>query len=133
MRNSLDVYEKIGIARITLEAGLDAGGYVWARFGFTPVPTEWQKLKGVLRMKLGELQQISPHAKTVLERALASGDERSIWLISDLDEAVDGISLGRRLLGGTSWAGHVDLQDDDAMDRYRAYCTSRLGDFDAVN
>lgn len=122
LRNSMRLYRKLGIHLITLSAGLDAGGYAWARFGFRPSNADWSTLKIGLRARMSLLHnQVSPDARKVLSAALDDDEGSAIWEVSDLSEPLGATRLGYHLLAGTNWNGHLDLRDDDAMERFLRY------------
>jgi hypothetical protein len=126
-RNSLAVYRELGISRVTLSAGLEAGGYVWARFGFLPSREDWFRVRGDVQAKLTTVGEVPAEAKEALTYALVDDDPVAIWDIADLDAKVDDTSLGRLLLSGTAWEGLLEFSNVDAMDRFDAYVATNKG------
>jgi hypothetical protein len=124
-RNSLKVYKKVGISKVTLDAGLDVGGYVWARLGFVPTKDGWLQVRGAVRAKRASMGQIPSEAEVALGYALADDEPAAIWEIADLDARINGKSLGQVLLSGTTWEGMLDLTNTDAMDRISAYAAAK--------
>jgi GNAT superfamily N-acetyltransferase len=126
-RNSVDAYREVGITKVTLSAGMDAGGYVWARLGFLPSKDEWRQVRGAVRAKLESIPSVPAEAAEAVRYALADDEATAIWEIADLDVEADGKRLGRLLLSGTAWEGMLDFCNPDAMDRLSAYVAARTG------
>lgn len=106
----LDFYLPAGIERVAVTAGLDTGGYTWARAGFMPTPESWKRLQTELMRRYEGFRLNDPF----LFAAILDDDPRSIWDVADSQH-------GRRLLLGTSWAGNIDLTDAEVLQRLRAY------------
>lgn len=122
LANSMAVYRRIGIRSVTLAAGAEAGGYVWARFGFVPTRLSWHSLRESLSDELDEIERkLSPGDVALVRRMLDSDDPKTVWLIADLRIPFGREPLGRRLLAGQGWGGALDLTDPDAMARFDAY------------
>ena len=126
-RNSVEVYRAVGISRVTLTAGLEGGGYVWARFGFLPTRDSWKQVRGAVQAKLASVGKIPPEAEEALGYALADDDPAAIWEIADLDATIGGRALGRLLLSGAAWDGMLEFNNMDATDRLSAYVTVKTG------
>lgn len=119
LRSSVDMWRHLGMKQVTLTANIDVGGYAWARYGFKPRADAWKDLKRTVRDRVPD--GISEESRAVVDAALESEDPRAIWSLADLREDVDGQSLGKRLLLDTKWAGELDLEDAQAVQRFEAY------------
>lgn len=106
----LDFYLPAGITTVTVSAGLEAGGYVWARAGFVPTPESWRRLQGDL-LERYQLYQIRD---ADLLAAITDDDPVSIWDVADHP-------AGKRLLSSTSWRGSIDLTDADTIERLKDF------------
>ena len=129
LANQIELYQKIGLDRVSLTAGLDRGGYAWAKYGFLPTPGYWASLRGDLQRSL---MQLSNHGKITKQQfdavqpLLQSEDPHSMWAISDVTSpTADGRPLGKQLLSGTGWSGQLNLKDKDSMERFNAYVAKR--------
>jgi hypothetical protein len=114
----LDVYEAMGILRVEVSAGLDAGGYTWAKFGFLPddditdlangflnfLGADWDSYaesvisgsEADLRTDLRE-ELLDDRYQQLLDDALAAGDaELSATVTRELDDEVED-ALAERL------------------------------------
>ena len=141
LKNDLELYQKMGIKAVNLEAGLEIGGYAWARYGFVPQAAEWVKVKSVIleRSKL-IMKDLSPTNRTILKQALASRDPKAIWKIADMrtpvkkfdPKALDPTGhypavkpgdepLGSFLLREQNWKGTLNLADETAVSRTMNY------------
>ena len=126
LASSVKVYDEIGVKSISLNAGLDVGGYAWAKYGFKPksgVQTEW--LFDNLRDRLDDLA-VSTGVRRTVERLLSDNKPEAIWAISDLNGVTvqdrDGpVPLGKALLLGTNWEGSLDLKCPDSRARFDQY------------
>lgn len=106
----LDFYLPAGIERVAVTAGLDVGGYTWARAGFIPTPESWISLQAELRRRYDGLRLNDP----ILLATIFDDDPRSIWGVADHKQ-------GKRLLLGTGWKGSIDLTDAEMLERLRLY------------
>lgn len=124
--NSLELYDRLGIERVSLTAGLEVGGYAWARYGFKPESKEsLRELQDEVRWNLDQLG-VSTRTHSLVSRLLDSDDPKSVWTLSDLDMMVTGydggrMKLGKALLMGTAWDGELDLKDDESRERFQQY------------
>ena len=98
-----------GIEQVDVTAGLTAGGYTWARFGFLPSQKDWQKL--LIAAMDDNIESISKLA-THLTRSQVGPE--GLWSIADHPE-------GRRFLAGRGWAGVFDFNNPDQVARFEAY------------
>jgi hypothetical protein len=106
----LDFYLPAGIERVAITAGLDTGGYTWARAGFAPTPESWKSLRAELMRRYEGFRLNDP----ILLATILDDDPQSIWGVADHKH-------GRRLLLGTSWKGSIDLTDAEMLKRLRLY------------
>lgn len=124
--NSLKLYEHLGVERITLTAGLEVGGYAWARYGFKPDSKKsLRELYDKVRENLGRLD-ISTRSRDLVSRLMRSDDPKTVWALSDLDMMVtdywgERMKLGKALLLGTTWDGELDLKDEESRVRFQQY------------
>ena len=126
LRQNIAYYRQLGLSRVEMYAGLDRGGYAWAKYGFAPTPDWWDALRPVLRDRIGvPALNIAPADRQAMLDLLESGDPRTIWDIADSGMPVSVVSgtlpLGKLLLSGTSWKGSLDLNDASALSRFHAY------------
>jgi GNAT superfamily N-acetyltransferase len=107
---TLQICQRLGVKWIDLDANIDMGGYVWARYGFVirpfdklranGEPTEWPSLRQALLHKLENLVAGSPEAAVAeARRLLAADDPYSILDLAQLP------GLGKALLRGSRWDG----------------------------
>lgn len=127
LANSMQLYDQAGIGRIHLTAGLDVGGYAWAKYGFLPKDGQaTRELFSRLNQKLDGLRGISVPTREVVRLLLKSGDPKALWTISDLDGVTaerrgEQLPLGKALLLGTCWKGVMNLDDPQARKRFHNY------------
>lgn len=127
LANSMELYEQAGIAKISLFAALDVGGYAWAKYGFSPEPgRSTRELFLSLKERLAELDGVSAPVRAVVTRLLESDDPKAIWAISDLEgikvsEGGKTTTLGKALLLGSHWKGQLSLNDPEARARFDQY------------
>lgn len=126
LSRSMRLYERLGMERVTLTAGLSVGGYAWAKYGFKPDSSEsLSQLYDEVGWNLEQLD-LAPRTHNIVERLMRSDDPKTIWTISDLDQLVtsfDGekMKLGKALLLGTSWSGELDMTDEESRQRFDQY------------
>lgn len=129
LSNSVKLYQKLGIDRVTLQAGLSVGGYAWAKYGFKPDSEEsWDQLRDEVRWSLDQLE-LPRCTQRAVERLLRSDDPKSVWALSDLGIMVKDLNgeqtkLGKALLMGTGWYGELDLKDEESMNRFHQYVSN---------
>ena len=126
LRANIAYYRRLGLLRVELYAGLDRGGYAWAKYGFAPTQDWWDALRPVLRSRVGEpMLKIAAADRQAMLELLESADPRTIWDIADSRipvNVVDGTRpLGKLLLSGTSWKASLDLNDASALRRFDGY------------
>lgn len=122
LRNSMRLYKRMGIEKVTVMASMANGGYTWARFGFLPGQQSWERLQDRLKKRLSELEDKLPRRTYKLaEAALRQKTPKGLWIIADLAVEVDGVPLGKELLVGERWTGEMNLKDKDQMKRFWSY------------
>jgi GNAT superfamily N-acetyltransferase len=136
LRANIDYYRQLGLSRVDVNAALDRGGYVWARYGFVPTQEAWDALRPVLRAKVGEPSlNLAPAERQATLDLLESPDPRTIWHIADdrTPTVIDGqplmfrdkpVPLGNHLLSGNGWEGSLDLKDQATLERFYNYVGS---------
>lgn len=123
VKRMADVLQQMKIDKLSLSAELEAGGYVWARFGFLPKhELAWTYLKKSVAERWETLKADQPAATVaVVDAALASDKPEALWLLADqAGKTADGVPLGRALLAGTEWKGTLDLADPAQKTRFAA-------------
>jgi GNAT superfamily N-acetyltransferase len=48
LAGNVEMYEKIGIEKVTTFANIDVGGYAWAKYGYVPTQSDWNELRNKL-------------------------------------------------------------------------------------
>lgn len=97
-----------------------ASGASWARFGFKPSMKQWDLLKADIQdryVSLGFGESQSALQAKAYQAVMASNDPACIYTLSDLP-------FGSALLDGLSWAGALDMADEEAVVRFLTF----LGD-----
>lgn len=139
MANALAVYQRLGVERITLTAGLSAGSAVWPRLGFSPAnEEEWTALRQVIRRNVAKLDAaVFASFQTVhgrpLDPALAAilqdDDPLAVFELLDVDPGnqagkASGLRFGIAgvLLTGGHWRGVLELNGAGGR-RLKAYVT----------
>lgn len=127
--HSEEMYRQSGITRINLTAGLDDGGYVWAKAGYQLDADFYRTNPTMFKMEMRELQRsIAEEAafyytdegvagvlsawESMIDEVLDEGPDALDML--DLSQLAnlfnkDGRPIGRSILGGTSWRGVKSL------------------------
>lgn len=114
LQNLLLIERDCGITRLTLQAGLTHGGYVWAVHGFLPSPdTAWPVIAARLTAKFAAVaSNLAPAQVAAVDGLLRSTDRRALRAIAALVMPFGGTTLGKHLLMGESWPGELDLSDE---------------------
>jgi hypothetical protein len=114
LQNLLLIERDCGITRMTLQAGLSHGGYVWAVHGFLPSPdTAWPVIAARLATKFAAVaSNFTPAQGAAVDGLLRSSDRRALRAIAALTMPFGGTTLGKHLLMGESWPGELDLCDE---------------------
>lgn len=131
LRNSLDLYERIGIDSILLRVDGNSagstGGYAWARMGFLPTAAAWTPLQQELTERLAALP-LPAAARSEAAALIADSDPAAVRAIAALKAPVNGTTLGKALLVPASWeAGRMSVRPGSG-DRavFDAYLAERL-------
>lgn len=135
LRQQFNVYQNMGVKKVSMYANIDVGSYAWAKYGFVPDVGEWDflKLKAKQRLQKGlrftfnsdEDRQVATKQVTPL---LASKDPKTIWELSDLTMEVNygkdkpkKMTLGKALLMDNGWQGAFQFSDNDSIKRFNDY------------
>ena len=133
LSNSVKMYDKLGIGKVYLSAGLSVGGYAWAKYGFKPENRDdLFRLYDEVRSNMYSLN-LNPRIYSLVTGLLNCDDPKTVWTLSDLQMPVtkfDGeqTTLGKALLMGTSWNGELDLKDRESRERFEQYVGSNQQD-----
>ncbi|MCP1557502.1 UNVERIFIED_ORG: GNAT superfamily N-acetyltransferase [Methylobacterium sp. SuP10 SLI 274] len=138
LANLVDLAKDVGASKVVLKAGLDAGPYVWLKFGIFPTDEEWEKVKKPIREKLEGLgRMVTDDARERVEAALASSKGRAIAIIAAEPDLVMSrpaseapsrdVPLGWALLADSRirWYGELDFEDGPAMSIFEDYVGPR--------
>lgn len=108
LRSQVNLYEKLGIGQVMLNANDEVGGYAWAKYGFLHrSKEEW------VSMARG-LQKEFPIVPDHIRKLLQSDDRRSLWGLADDPD-------GKTMLITQMWPGVLDLRSREQMSRFRSY------------
>lgn len=133
MRDSMDLYEKLGVKRVTTFANLDVGGYAWAKYGFKSRVSDGGGQKGWMteaEQRLDYLENPPDSLRRAVRMAGANTDGTGVWSIADMTlpvrmKAPNGQTYedtaGRMLLRRSGWKGYLNLDDKQSMDRFNRY------------
>lgn len=84
MRNQIEFFIASGIEKLEMHAGLDAGGYTWARLGFLPYKNSLDELKSEIKQRYKKLAPLlDSREKSRLEKAFKSESPKSLWALAD--------------------------------------------------
>ena len=130
MKEAVDLYEDMGIKKVTMLANISHGAYAWARYGFVPTLEEWSGLAKDVKWKFRDNQKKGgaiPESDAKRLRKILNGDPKAIWQLADFEAG--GEKIGKELLMdkyGQSqrhlmWGGSLDLNDKESMARFHAY------------
>jgi len=95
---------------VTLASEL--GAYVWARAGF--VTEDWDTLRGDILDRMLEIPMPNPERESLENLLLHSTNPKDLWVIADS-------KYGKALLQGQGYKAHVDLDDQEMMQRFDQY------------
>lgn len=117
LQNLLVAMRDCGTVRLTLQAALTHGGYVWATYGFLPeTPAEWTRLSSHLQTKLAVIKnQLSATELAAIDKILTSPNPLAIRAVAAIQIPVSGTTVGKHLLLGTVWNGQLDFSDRPSM------------------
>jgi hypothetical protein len=105
---SIPEYQKLGMKKVKVGAGLSRGGYAWLKYGFVPDRNSMGYLMSNLRN-----MATTPARKAAL-RLVKESDPKTLWALADS-------KVGKEMLSGRGWNGVLDLENKDQMDRFNAY------------
>jgi GNAT superfamily N-acetyltransferase len=108
-REAMPFYQRIGMKRIEVIASSSGGGYAWARYGFVPDRSDWERLVRTLANRSNK-----PKGTDELVDSVDLANPKHIWRIADSD-------IGKELLRGRAWRGQLDLADAEQMRRFQTY------------
>jgi predicted GNAT family acetyltransferase len=116
IKNMLTEYPKLGVERITLEAGKSVGKYAWASMGFKPSP-RWVDDPG---KNTTQARMNSEFAKYLSAQGLHTDANKINTTALDplkvSEYSVNGRRVGKEFLlsdHASDWRGHIDLVRGD--------------------
>jgi hypothetical protein len=114
LQNIFLIERDCGIGRMTLQAALTHGAYVWAVHGFLPTTSAaWTALAGRLATKFAAVATSCTASQVAaVQQLLKSPDRRALRAIAATAVPVGGTALGKHLLMGERWDGELDLSDE---------------------
>ena len=130
LRNQVDLYNKMGLNNVDVDASLSMGGYAWPKYGFIPKSfSEWDTVAHSAKLNLRQIaNQIHPDAHNYVNQLLNSGNPKTVWEIADMNTPViprhsyeEQMPLGKRLLAGTNYKARLNLKDPETMERFNDY------------
>lgn len=135
LKNQFDLYQKMGLGYVKLNANIDVGSYAWAKYGFLPATDqEWGELSARMFNTIQDMarsggipKEISDDLLTILERK----DRQALWDFVDYPAKIPigiyGSTIKRQLkwsqalMMNRSWSGKFDLKNPEQMERFNAY------------
>jgi len=123
MRQSMALYEKLGVSRIALHANIAVGGYAWAKYGFVPDKDGWKEIVEHVDNTITADQNALYNTGVlgIADKAIQSSDPKAIWKIADLNTTFKKNTVGKYLLLGSAWDGEFLLKDKEQMERFKRY------------
>jgi len=113
LQNLLLIERDCGITRMTLQAGLTHGGYVWAVTASCPRRTpHGRSSRRDWRQSLPPWPRISRRPRGSGRRASAVCRSARLASHRSARHAFGSATLGKHLLMGESWPGELDLSDE---------------------
>jgi hypothetical protein len=131
IRNCFALYLRWETRIVHLIAGRTVGGYAWARMGWRPTLESWRNLRDQIRVRLEtHLLMLTVTERKLITRAIQNDDPRLIWRLADLNRVIkknghEEMSIGKVLLLGTAWAGVLNLDEVDGLERLEDYLSSK--------
>ena len=122
-RNSLDLYDHMGMKKVRTTANISVGGYAWAKYGFLPL--SWKTLAQRLRWRTGQINDKDQELE--VQKLLADPRAKAMWLIADMKRVNRkgmnnrDITVGQEILLGTTWQGQLSLVNREQYTRARVY------------
>ena len=135
LSNQVDLYQKMGLKNVQLNANIDVGSYAWAKYGFVPkTPQDWSSLSSRIQRDWQQMKpDMDPDQADHVDRILADPDPHAIWDLADAPykapkgfQRDDSTTVGKALLLNQSWPGKLDLNGADSMQRFRDYVASKM-------
>jgi hypothetical protein len=123
LANMMRFAKSRGARALQLTAALEAGAYVWARYGLVPRRPAWRRLRLELALRFA-LRTVALPARLVHRgwRLLANENPRAIAAVARLGARR---GTGRTLLAGLHWRGRLDFTDAGAMRRFNRHLRAR--------
>lgn len=149
----LEIYDHLDIKVIDMLANISVGGYSWARYGFLPksenewkylrqsVVSRWNKMKiqsdGISSAFVDQMtsEQIA-EIDAIMDKVAQSNDVLTIRTVAGLrhpvsrlvpDPDLPELTVGKKLLLGTSWNSEIALHSADEYANYRIYIQKQKG------
>jgi hypothetical protein len=134
LKSQVDLYNKMGLNSVHLNANIDIGSYAWARYGFEPENArEWGKIQRFGHTRLSDYfeQQLPQDIVDQARNLLNSKDPRAVYILANLRTPVNirwedmgeikNPTLGKGLLIHSAWQGKLDLTNPEQMARFNSY------------
>jgi hypothetical protein len=129
--NQIDLYRKMGIEKVNMNANIDVGSYAWAKYGW--LPKDWPNTAWSLQTRLKHLaRSLDPTQVQDIEALLSNPDPHSIWALSDIRDPwqhphwdPDINTVGKAMLAGGKWDGTLSLTDARQMERFNDYVSKK--------
>lgn len=137
MKETVDLYEKMGVETINLDAGAENGAYTWLRLGFLPEdPAETaavalSRLRIELRLAGEEFGSPAFDAADTMKAYLdISGDDRFVnQMLIEIAKESDVLKkalktdnpMQKVMKGMPVWTGKLDLKDTEQMEIFNKY------------
>lgn len=118
--NQLDLYDHLGIKKVSVSAGLSVGGYAWARYGFVPSQSSWDRIRESAKTQAYRFPaDVAARIRVVADNP----DPRSVWVLAAMkDKGLEsGHTVGQSLLLGKHWDGTIDLTNKEQYENTKAY------------
>ena len=119
---SLDIYDNMGIKKVSVHANIDVGGFAWARYGFVPDQPSWNGIKTHVRNRMVRLE---PGVQSAVKKILSSSDPKAIRQLAAIKTKHEGQPIGSYLLKNSDWYGTIDMEDNEAYSLTREYSGKR--------
>ena len=122
----LPLYDRLGIQRIELTAGLARGGALWPAFGAVPRDDHaWHRLGKEIRSRFGrEPDQVQAEVRERIEGHLSAGPHAILEIVNEASGSDSAPPrLGQRLLAGTRYEAVIELGNPET----RKIVENRIG------
>jgi len=114
LKGSVDLYKKIGIKEVRLNANISVGGYAWAKYGFAPDADSIGEVIDQFRRSANQNLSIPEKDLPALMKILEPRNRDSFWALSDS-------KWGKEVMLGSNWNGKLDITDEASMKRFNDY------------